>query len=136
MVAAIEARGGRIETGATVTRVLQQDGRATGIELADGRKVYATKAVIAGVAPGALPKLTGTATDFDAKLAQFAHAPGTMMIHLALSALPDCPQGHPYPGAKLHLLVTDALDDPDQVIAALKAIAADLPAPKPKKPEI
>ena len=54
----------------------------------------------------------------------------------ALSALPDCPQGHPYPGAKLHLLVTDALDDPDQVIAALKAIAADLPAPKTKKPKI
>ena len=54
----------------------------------------------------------------------------------ALSALPDCPQGHPYPGAKLHLLVTDALDDPDQVIAALKAIAADLPAPRTKKPKI
>jgi TfoX/Sxy family transcriptional regulator of competence genes len=54
----------------------------------------------------------------------------------ALSALPDCPQGHPYPGAKLHLLVTDALDDPDPIVAALKAIAAELPAPKPKKPKI
>jgi hypothetical protein len=48
-------------------------------------------------------------------------------------ALPDCPTGHPYPGAKLHLRVTDALDDPDRVIAAVKAIASDLPAPKPKK---
>ena len=54
----------------------------------------------------------------------------------AKAALPDCPTGPPYPGAKLHLLVTDARDDPDQVIAALKAIAADLPAPKPKKPKI
>jgi TfoX/Sxy family transcriptional regulator of competence genes len=54
----------------------------------------------------------------------------------AQAALPDCPQGHPYPGAKLHLLVTDALDDPAPVITALKAIAADLPAPKPKKPKI
>ena len=53
----------------------------------------------------------------------------------ALAALPDCPQGIPYPGAKVHLLVTDALDDPDPVIAALKAIAADLPVPKPKKPK-
>lgn len=52
----------------------------------------------------------------------------------ALTALPDCPQGHPYTGAKLHLLVTDALDDPDPVITALKAIAADLPTPKPTKP--
>jgi TfoX/Sxy family transcriptional regulator of competence genes len=51
----------------------------------------------------------------------------------AQSALPDSPTGPPYPGAKLHLLVTEALDDPDQVIAALKAIATDLPAPRPKK---
>jgi TfoX/Sxy family transcriptional regulator of competence genes len=50
-------------------------------------------------------------------------------------ALPESPQAPPYPGAKLHLLVTDALDDPDQVVAALKAIAADLPAPKPKTPK-
>jgi TfoX/Sxy family transcriptional regulator of competence genes len=51
----------------------------------------------------------------------------------AQSALPDCPTGHPYPGAKLHLRVTDALDDPDRVIAAVKAIASDLPAPKSEK---
>lgn len=54
----------------------------------------------------------------------------------AHKALPDSPQGHPYPGAKLHLLVTDALDDPGPVLTALKAIATDLPAPKPKKPKI
>jgi TfoX/Sxy family transcriptional regulator of competence genes len=53
----------------------------------------------------------------------------------ARAALPDCPQGPPYPGAKLHLLVTDALDDPDPVTNALKAIAAETPAPKPKKPK-
>ncbi len=53
----------------------------------------------------------------------------------AQAALPDCPTGPPYPGAKLHLLVTDALDDPEPILAALKAIAADLPAPKPKKPK-
>lgn len=52
----------------------------------------------------------------------------------AQAALPDCPTGAPYPGAKLHLLVTDALDDPDRVVAALKAIATESPAPKPKKP--
>ena len=50
----------------------------------------------------------------------------------AMAVLPDCPTAPPYPGAKLHLLVTDALDDPDPVIAALQGIAADLPAPKPK----
>ena len=53
----------------------------------------------------------------------------------ATAALPDNPTGFPYPGAKLHLLVTDALDDPDRVVTALKAIASDLPTPKPKKPK-
>lgn len=53
----------------------------------------------------------------------------------AITVLPDCPTGFPYPGAKLHLLVTDALDNPAQVVIALKAIAADLPAPKPKTPK-
>ena len=53
----------------------------------------------------------------------------------AQSALPDCPQASPYPGAKLHLLVTEALDDPDPVITALKAVAAETPAPKPKRPK-
>jgi TfoX/Sxy family transcriptional regulator of competence genes len=51
----------------------------------------------------------------------------------ALAILPDSPQGHLYPGAKLHLRVTDALDDPDRVALALRAIATELPVPKPKK---
>ena len=51
----------------------------------------------------------------------------------AQAALPDCPTAPPYPGAKPHILATDALDDPDPVIAALKAVATDLPTPRPKK---
>jgi TfoX/Sxy family transcriptional regulator of competence genes len=50
-------------------------------------------------------------------------------------ALPDCPAAPPYPGARPHLLVTDALDDPDRVQEALRAVALDLPPPKPKKPK-
>ena len=53
----------------------------------------------------------------------------------ALTALPGSPTAPPYPGAKPHLLVTDALDEPDRVALALRAIAADLPAPKPKMPK-
>ena len=90
LVAAIRARGGAVECGVGVRHILHRDGRATGVELADGRKVTATRAVIAGIAPRALPRLTGATTPaFDAAMTRFAHAPGTMMIHLALSSLPD-----------------------------------------------
>lgn len=94
LTAAVEARGGKIETGQTVSRILHQNGKASGIELSDGRKITATRAVIAGVAPRALPVLTGTQSDFDAKMTAFTHAPGTMMIHLALSGLPDWAAGN------------------------------------------
>lgn len=90
LVAAIRARGGTVETGAPVARILHSGSRATGIELQDGRRIQARRAVIAGVAPGALPGLTGGTTPaFDGAMARFTHAPGTMMIHLALDGLPD-----------------------------------------------
>lgn len=90
LVAAIEARGGVVETEAPVARILRDQGRASGIELADGRRIMASRAVIAGVAPRALPRLTGGTTPaFDGTMASFRHAPGTMMIHLAMDALPD-----------------------------------------------
>jgi phytoene dehydrogenase-like protein len=90
LVAAIEARGGTVETGASVARILHTGGKATGVELADGRRIKAARAVIAGVAPRALPRLTGgTAPAFDSAMKKFRHAPGTMMIHLALDGLPD-----------------------------------------------
>lgn len=89
LVAALAARGGRVECGVAVTRILREGGRATGVELADGRRLLARRAVIAGVAPGALARLASDmAPAFDAGLAAFSHAPGTMMIHLALADLP------------------------------------------------
>lgn len=90
LIAAIQARGGVVETGAPVARIIHTDKRATGIELADGRVINARRAVIAGVAPRALPQLTGGITpEYDRTMAKFRHAPGTMMIHLALDSLPD-----------------------------------------------
>lgn len=86
LVAAIQARGGAVTCNAPIARILHSDGRATGVELADGQRITARRAVIAGVAPGALNRLTG---QDDAGFARFAYAPGTMMIHLALSGLPD-----------------------------------------------
>lgn len=94
LVAAIQAHGGTVATGLAVTRILTESGQATGVELADGQKVYASKGVIAGTSPSALARLAGPTTPaFDRAMKTFSHAPGTMMIHLALSGLPDWSAG-------------------------------------------
>lgn len=105
IVAAIKARGGVVETGTRVARIAQSGGRASGVELADGRRIGAKRAVIAGVSPGALVDLTGGMTPkFDKAMMDFAHAPGTMMIHLAMDSLPDWAAGEALKGfAYVHL---------------------------------
>ena len=121
LVAAIRARGGVVECSAPVARVLRENGRASGVELADGRVMRATKAVIAGVAPRALPRLTGATTPaFDGAMARYAHAPGTMMIHLAMDGLPDWRAGAALQRfAYVHL--GDSLDQMAEVYAQAKA---------------
>ncbi len=93
----LTAAGGRIFHDAEVAEILTANGKATGIRLANGETHRATKAVIAGVAPGALPgrllpEGSGDA-GFDTAMKKFRHAPGTMMIHLALDGLPDWKAG-------------------------------------------
>ena len=91
MVRMIEARGGAVHCNQTVTGIKQAAGRAFGIILEDGTLVEAEKAVIANVSPAALGKLTGGTSNsrYDTALEKFQYAPGTMMIHLAMDALPN-----------------------------------------------
>lgn len=95
MQAGIEAHGGTVECNAPVTRIVHADGQARGVELADGRRIGARRAVIANLAPAALVRLTGGtgSAGFDEAMRGFEHAPGTMMIHLALDSLPDWAAG-------------------------------------------
>lgn len=95
LVAEISARGGHVECNAPVVRILHTGEATSGIELADGRTITARKAVIAGVAPKGLMRLTGGTGDagFDGAMTRYRHAPGTMMIHLALDALPPWAAG-------------------------------------------
>jgi phytoene dehydrogenase-like protein len=101
MIRALEkmltASGGKVVTSAEVAEITVSSGRATGVRLASGETHTATKAVIAGVAPGALIErlLPGGSGDagFDGAMRKFRHAPGTMMIHLALDSLPDWQAG-------------------------------------------
>lgn len=51
----------------------------------------------------------------------------------ARAALPEARLGPPFPRATDYLCAEGALDDPDAAIAALRAAAAELPLPKPKK---
>lgn len=95
MVAATRARGGVVECNTPVAKIIHDRGAARGIDLADGRRIMARRAVIAGVAPANLPRLTGdTAPAFDAAMKSFTHAPGTMMIHVAMDGLPDWAAGN------------------------------------------
>lgn len=90
MVAALQARGGELRTGATVARITVQGGQATGVQLADGQQISAQRAVIANVHPRALyGPLLGEAAPPDAGRARALRpGPATMMIHLALRELP------------------------------------------------
>lgn len=53
----------------------------------------------------------------------------------AFALLPDAEKAPAYPGSKEYIVGSAALDDPDLCIRALRAVAADSPNPKPKKPK-
>lgn len=108
LVEVLRGAGGELHTGARVERILVDGGRAKGVRLADGSEIGADKAVIANVAPANLiDSLLGGASgsaEFDATMRGFRHAPGTMMIHLAMDALPGWKAGEELAGfAYVHL---------------------------------
>ena len=49
--------------------------------------------------------------------------------------IPDIEMGPPYPGARDHMILNELLDDPDLCARVLRAVASDVPEPKPKKPK-
>ena len=53
----------------------------------------------------------------------------------AAPLVPNIEMGPPYPGAKPHMMLNETLDNPDLLIRVLRAVAADVPEPKPKKPK-
>jgi phytoene dehydrogenase-like protein len=97
MVARLDALGGTVRRNTEVTEIVRRDGRAIGVRLANGETVEARRAVIACVTPTALvskllPDGSGDAR-FDRGAAKFRYGPGTMMVHLAVSDLPDWTAG-------------------------------------------
>ncbi len=93
---ALAEAGGTIRTGADVTRIEVSGGRAVAVHLAGGERIAAREAILASVTPAALLRLLGGSTGrpaLDRRLAAFRHGPGTLMIHLATSALPPWTAG-------------------------------------------
>lgn len=121
MVRMIEARGGSVTCNAEVTGIEEAGGRATGVTLADGCFIGADKAVIANVAPSALLRLTGGSGDarHDKAMKSFQHAPGTMMIHLAMDDLPNWPAAELNRFAYVHL--APSMDQMARTYAQAKA---------------
>jgi phytoene dehydrogenase-like protein len=86
LVRLIEDHGGACETGRDVERVLVRDGKATGVRLADGEEIAASRAVIANVTP---TQLYGRLLDGHEELARrFRYGRSEMQIHFALSEPP------------------------------------------------
>jgi phytoene dehydrogenase-like protein len=90
--------GGEVRTGAEVDRIrVDRQGRATGVELTSGEQFHARKAVVANLTPTVLfddlvddaDVPPGVASQVD----EYEYGPGTMMVHLALSDLPDWEAG-------------------------------------------
>ena len=86
LVSLIGADGGVCEAGRNVERVLVEDGKATGVRLADGESIRAARAVIANVTP---TQLYGRLLDgFEERARRFRYGRSEMQIHFALSEAP------------------------------------------------
>ena len=84
--------GGELRTGTEVARITVSGGRATGVALADGDTVSATRAVIAGVTPthlyGSLLRPSDIPADVRDAAARYRYGRAGMQIHLALDEPP------------------------------------------------
>jgi phytoene dehydrogenase-like protein len=89
MVRAIEAAGGEVRLNTPVRTVAVEGGIAKSVVLANGERLEATRAVIANLHPRVLfGELVGGAPPAAQRLTKLRPGPATMMIHLALTALP------------------------------------------------
>lgn len=84
--------GGELRTGAAVKRVLVSGDQATGVELADGERINARRAVLASVTPqalyGGLLADTEVAPDRAHAANAFRYGRAGIQMHIALSEAP------------------------------------------------
>jgi phytoene dehydrogenase-like protein len=90
--AMIEKAGGRIVTGADVTRIVVRKGHAVAVRTKAGDEIAAKRAIIANVTTRNLFTKLVDAEDLDPRFRtraeRYRYGPGTFVVHLALSRLP------------------------------------------------
>ena len=119
--------GGQVRCGVEVERVLVEDGMAVGVA-AGGERYEARKAVVANLTPtvlfGGLLDRSDVPDDFAARVDGYRYAPGTLMVHLALS---DLPRWKASPLAREHAYVHIGPYLEDMSLAYHHAISGLLP---------
>lgn len=98
MTGLLKEKGGTLLLDRKVTAIDQDGaGKAIGVTLDTGEKLAARRAVIANAHPklvfGKLLRADPNRAAFDLRLETFRAGPGTMMVHLALTSLPDWTAG-------------------------------------------
>jgi phytoene dehydrogenase-like protein len=90
LVALFKQYGGELRCGARVDEIIVENGKAVGVVVA-GEPMMASRGVIANVTPTALfnRMVKGASAELRRRVGRYRFGPGTMMIHLALSELPD-----------------------------------------------
>lgn len=92
MVGLLESLGGEVRYDAEVDGVIVEDGTAVGVTV-NGERLGAQRAVIANLAPTLLfdGLVDGDLVppDYLRKVRRYRYGPGTVMVHLAMSDLPD-----------------------------------------------
>ena len=107
--------GGELRTNTTVERITVASGRATGVALAGGETVQATRAVIAGVTPthlyGTLLSPHDTPAEVREGAARYRYGRAGMQIHIAMDEPPRWKGTEAEPLARTAIVhVTPGLD--------------------------
>jgi phytoene dehydrogenase-like protein len=84
----IEEKGGKIRTGTDVVRILVKDGKAIGVETADGETIRA-QSVIASVTPTQLYQRLLKQEDAPESAGKYRYGRGNFQLHYALDGDPD-----------------------------------------------
>ncbi|QKG83458.1 NAD(P)/FAD-dependent oxidoreductase [Kroppenstedtia pulmonis] len=100
MIRVVEDKGGQVILGRDVEKVITDKGRAVGVQLGDGEKLYARRGVVANVTPTQLVARLLDKEDLPShyvrKGRSYRYGPGTMMVHLALDGPLEWKSGEEY----------------------------------------